>query len=61
MLLDGPLTLGAFEQRLRDARDVGVLEKEETTEQNLLRVTDVLGEIKRQISSIERQAKKDDA
>ena len=28
------------------------------TEQNLVRVTDVLGEIKRQISSLERQAKK---
>ena len=32
--------------------------KLKSTDQNLLRVKDVLGEIKRQISSIERQARK---
>ncbi len=30
----------------------------QSTEQNLLRVTDILSEIRRQIASIERQAKK---
>ncbi len=40
------------------ARRVEAERKLEGTEQNLVRVRDVLGEIRRQISSIERQAKK---
>jgi chromosome segregation protein len=40
------------------ARRVEAERKLEATEQNLVRVRDVLGEIRRQISSIERQAKK---
>jgi len=39
-------------------RKAAALRKMEATQQNLLRLTDVIGEIKRQINSLNRQAKK---
>jgi len=52
-LIEEAAGIGKYKARRREAES-----KIKSTEQNLLRVTDVLGEIRRQISSIERQAKK---
>jgi chromosome segregation protein len=52
-LIEEAAGIGKYKARRREAE-----RKLEATEQNLLRVTDVLGEIRRQISSIERQARK---
>ncbi len=52
-LIEEAAGIGKYKARRREAE-----RKLEATEQNLVRVSDVLGEIKRQISSIERQARK---
>jgi chromosome segregation protein len=52
-LIEEAAGIGKYKARRREAES-----KIASTEQNLLRVTDVLGEIRRQIGSIERQAKK---
>ncbi|NQZ97751.1 MAG: chromosome segregation protein SMC [Myxococcales bacterium] len=52
-LIEEAAGIGKYKARRREAET-----KIASTEQNLLRVTDVLGEIRRQIGSIERQAKK---
>src|SRR6185436_6112020 len=52
-LIEEAAGIGKYKARRREAET-----KIEQTEQNLLRVNDILTEIKRQISSIERQAKK---
>jgi chromosome segregation protein len=52
-LIEEAAGIGKYKARRREAE-----RKLEATEHNLLRVTDVLGEIRRQISSIERQARK---
>ena len=53
ILIEEAAGIGKYKARRREAES-----KISSTEQNLLRVTDVLGEIRRQIASIERQAKK---
>ena len=53
ILIEEAAGIGKYKARRREAES-----KIKSTQQNLLRVTDVLGEIRRQISSIERQAKK---
>jgi len=53
VLIEEAAGIGKYKARRREAE-----RKLEATEQNLVRVSDVLGEIKRQISSIERQARK---
>jgi chromosome segregation protein len=53
ILIEEAAGIGKYKARRREAE-----RKLQATEQNLLRVSDVLGEIKRQISSIERQARK---
>ncbi len=53
ILIEEAAGISKYKARRREAE-----RKLEATEQNLLRVSDVLGEIKRQISSLERQAKK---
>jgi len=53
ILIEEAAGIGKYKARRREAES-----KIGSTEQNLLRVTDVLGEIRRQISSIERQARK---
>jgi chromosome segregation protein len=52
-LIEEAAGIGKYKARRREAES-----KIRATEQNLLRVTDVLAEIRRQINSIERQAKK---
>jgi chromosome segregation protein len=52
-LIEEAAGIGKYKARRREAES-----KIEATEQNLLRVNDILTEIRRQISSIERQAKK---
>jgi chromosome segregation protein len=52
-LIEEAAGIGKYKARRKEAES-----KIRSTEQNLLRVTDVLGEIKRQIGSIERQARK---
>jgi len=52
-LIEEAAGISKYKARRREAES-----KIKSTEQNLLRVTDVLGEIRRQISSIERQARK---
>ena len=52
-LIEEAAGIGKYKARRREAES-----KIASTEQNLLRVNDVLTEIRRQISSIERQAKK---
>ncbi len=52
-LIEEAAGIGKYKARRREAET-----KIASTEQNLLRVSDVLGEIRRQISSIERQARK---
>ncbi|MBW2448306.1 MAG: chromosome segregation protein SMC [Deltaproteobacteria bacterium] len=52
-LIEEAAGIGKYKARRREAES-----KIKSTEQNLLRVNDVLGEIRRQISSIERQARK---
>jgi chromosome segregation protein len=52
-LIEEAAGIGKYKARRREAES-----KIKSTQQNLLRVTDVLGEIRRQINSIERQAKK---
>jgi chromosome segregation protein len=52
-LIEEAAGIGKYKARRREAES-----KIKSTEQNLLRVTDVLAEIRRQISSIERQARK---
>jgi chromosome segregation protein len=52
-LIEEAAGIGKYKARRREAES-----KIASTEQNLLRVTDVLGEIRRQIGSIERQARK---
>jgi chromosome segregation protein len=52
-LIEEAAGIGKYKARRREAES-----KIASTEHNLLRVTDVLGEIRRQIGSIERQAKK---
>ncbi len=52
-LIEEAAGIGKYKARRREAES-----KIASTEQNLLRVTDVIGEIRRQISSIERQAKR---
>ena len=52
-LIEEAAGIGKFKARRREAES-----KIRSTEQNLLRVTDVLAEIRRQINAIERQAKK---
>jgi len=52
-LIEEAAGISKYKARRREAE-----RKLEATEQNLLRATDVLGEIRRQISSLERQAKK---
>jgi len=53
VLIEEAAGIGKYKARRREAES-----KIKSTEQNLLRVSDVLGEIRRQINSIERQAKK---
>ncbi len=53
VLIEEAAGIGKYKARRREAE-----RKLEGTDQNLLRVSDVLGEIRRQISSLERQAKK---
>jgi len=53
VLIEEAAGISKYKARKREAE-----RKLEGTEQNLVRVRDVLGEIKRQISSLERQAKK---
>lgn len=53
VLIEEAAGIGKYKARRREAES-----KIKATEQNLLRVSDVLGEIRRQINSIERQAKK---
>ncbi len=53
VLIEQAAGISKYKARRRDAE-----RKMDSTEQNLLRVSDVLGEIRRQINSIERQAKK---
>jgi chromosome segregation protein len=53
ILIEEAAGIGKYKARRREAES-----KINSTEQNLLRVTDVLTEIRRQISSIERQARK---
>jgi len=53
ILIEQAAGISKYKARRREAE-----RKMESTEQNLLRVSDVLGEIRRQINSIERQAKK---
>jgi chromosome segregation protein len=53
VLIEEAAGIGKYKARRREAES-----KIASTEQNLLRVTDILAEIRRQISSIERQAKK---
>ena len=52
-LIEEAAGIGKYKARRREAES-----KMRSTEQNLTRVNDVLGEIRRQISSLERQAKK---
>jgi len=52
-LLEEAAGIGRYKARRQEAE-----RKLEATEQNLVRVSDVLGEIRRQISSLERQARK---
>ena len=52
-LIEEAAGIGKYKARRREAES-----KIRSTEQNLLRVTDVLTEIRRQINAIERQAKK---
>ncbi|MAG32221.1 MAG: chromosome segregation protein SMC, partial [Deltaproteobacteria bacterium] len=52
-LIEEAAGIGKYKARRREAES-----KMRSTEQNLVRVTDVLGEIRRQISTLERQAKK---
>jgi energy-coupling factor transporter ATP-binding protein EcfA2 len=52
-LIEEAAGIGKYKARRREAES-----KIKSTQQNLLRVTDVLGEIRRQINSIERQARK---
>ena len=52
-LIEEAAGIGKYKARRREAES-----KMQSTEQNLLRVTDILSEIRRQIASIERQAKK---
>lgn len=52
-LIEEAAGIGKYKARRREAES-----KMRSTEQNLTRVNDVLGEIKRQISTLERQAKK---
>jgi chromosome segregation protein len=52
-LIEEAAGIGKYKARRREAES-----KIASTEQNLLRVNDVLGEIRRQIGSIERQARK---
>ena len=53
ILIEEAAGIGKYKARRREAES-----KIKSTQQNLLRVNDVLGEIKRQINTIERQAKK---
>jgi len=53
ILIEEAAGIGKYKARRREAES-----KIASTEQNLLRVTDILTEIRRQISSIERQARK---
>jgi len=53
VLIEEAAGISKFKARRREAES-----KMNSTEQNLVRVNDVLGEIKRQISSLERQARK---
>jgi chromosome segregation protein len=53
ILIEEAAGIGKYKARRREAES-----KIESTQQNLLRVNDVLGEIRRQIASIERQARK---
>jgi len=53
VLIEQAAGISKYKARRREAE-----RKMESTEQNLLRVSDVLGEIRRQINSIERQARK---
>ena len=53
VLIEEAAGISKYKARRREAE-----RKLESTEQNLVRVKDVLGEIKRQIASLERQAKK---
>jgi len=53
ILIEEAAGIGKYKARRREAET-----KIKSTQQNLLRVSDVLGEIRRQINSIERQAKK---
>ncbi len=52
-LIEEAAGISKYKARRREAES-----KMRSTEQNLVRVTDVLGEIRRQISTLERQAKK---
>ncbi len=52
-LIEEAAGIGKYKARRREAES-----KLESTQQNLLRVTDVLGEIRRQIGTIERQARR---
>jgi chromosome segregation protein len=52
-LIEEAAGIGKYKARRREAES-----KLESTQQNLLRVNDVLGEIRRQIGSIERQARR---
>jgi chromosome segregation protein len=53
LLIEEAAGISKYKARRREAES-----KIASTEQNLVRVTDVLGEIRRQISSLERQARK---
>ena len=53
IIIEEAAGIGKYKARRREAES-----KIGSTEQNLLRITDVLGEIRRQIASIDRQAKK---
>ena len=53
ILIEEAAGIGKYKARRREAES-----KIESTQQNLLRVNDVLGEIRRQIASTERQARK---